>query len=45
MVVMNIALETAKPQDKDIDEEERRGRALAWFDSIRNVRYATDVFD
>ncbi|KAK3938330.1 putative bifunctional P-450:NADPH-P450 reductase [Diplogelasinospora grovesii] len=40
-VVVRIGLESQKSSGKEPNEE----KALKWFESIRNERYATDVFD
>ncbi|KAH8888031.1 cytochrome P450 [Thozetella sp. PMI_491] len=42
--VVRIWLEK-EPSDENMSEEERRQKTLKWFDSIRNERYTTDVFD
>lgn len=40
-VASRIMVETGKAQGKDYSEEQVKG----WWEGMRNVRYATDVFD
>jgi len=49
-VVVRIAVERRRRRDGEGEQEGEGGvspeeRALKWFESIRNERYATDVFD
>ena len=47
-VVIRIALDGKSKGEGKTEgktEEERKASVLQWFDSVRNVRYATDVFD